>query len=48
LSAQVGVRRSAEQSLVWAEVIEQDQVRQQRVEMTQKRAQKQAAPTRTM
>lgn len=41
-------QQPAEQSLQQAEVIKQDQVRQQQVEMTQKQAQEQAAPTRTM
>ncbi|WP_295943434.1 XVIPCD domain-containing protein [uncultured Xanthomonas sp.] len=41
-------QQPAEQNLQQAEVIKQDQVRQQQVEMTQKQAQEQAAPTRTM
>lgn len=41
-------QQPAEQNLVQAEVIKQDQVRQQQVEMTQKQAQEQAGPTRTM
>lgn len=39
-------QQPAEQSLQQAEVIKQDQVRQQQVEMSQKQAQEQAAPTR--
>ncbi len=39
-------QQPAEQNLQQAEVIKQDQVRQQQVEMTQKQAQEQAAPTR--
>ncbi|MBO9828767.1 hypothetical protein J7373_10955 [Xanthomonas sp. A2111] len=41
-------QQPAEQSLQQAEVIKQDQVRQQQVEMTQKQVQEQAAPTRGM
>ncbi|UKE68680.1 hypothetical protein K8O61_14500 [Xanthomonas cerealis pv. cerealis] len=41
-------QQPAEQNLQQAEVIKQDQVRQQQVEMSQKQAQEQAGPTRGM